>query len=191
LTPDDLLTLEAYARLRPAFRQRVMEHKRHRRVMLGDNVMLVFEDRLTMHYQVQEMLRAERLFEEAEIREELAAYNPLIPDGTNWKATMMIEFPDESERRLALARLVGVEDRVWVAVGDTDPVFAVADEDLERSTAEKTSSVHFLRFELSESAIALLKSGARLSVGIDHPEYRVHTEAVSSEMRESLIADLD
>lgn len=148
LTIDDLYPLEVYSRLRPEFRAQVMEHKAHRQLALGDHVTLSFEDRLTMHYQVQEMLRAERIFEADGIRDELDAYNPLIPDGSNWKATMLIEYPDERERRQALARLRGVEHRVWMQVEGHVPVFAIADEDMERSDDTKTSAVHFLRFEL-------------------------------------------
>jgi len=190
LTPEDLYSLEAYAKLRPEFRARVMEHKQHRRLPLGEHITLIFEDRLTMQYQIQEMLRVERIFEEQGILEELNAYNPLIPDGSNWKATMMIEYEDEEERRLALQRLVGIEDQTWVQIGDSDPVRAIADEDIERSTESKTSSVHFLRFELPVDAIAALKNGASLSVGVSNSGYS-HTADVDEAMRESLIADLD
>ena len=190
LTPEDLYSLEAYAKLRPEFRARVMEHKQHRRLPLGEHITLIFEDRLTMQYQIQEMLRVERIFEEQGILEELNAYNPLIPDGSNWKATMMIEYEDEEERRLALQRLVGIEDQIWVQIGDSDPVRAIADEDIERSTESKTSSVHFLRFELPADAIAALKNGASLSVGVSNSGYS-HTADVDEAMRESLIADLD
>lgn len=190
LTPEDLYPLEAYARLRPEFRERVIEHKAHRRLALGPHVTLAFEDRLTMHYQVQEMLRAERIFEPADIQSELDAYNPLIPDGTNWKATMLIEYPDEGERRLALGRLRGVEDRVWVRIGTLDRVFAMADEDMDRANDTKTSAVHFLRFELPPAAIGALRAGAGVSAGVDHPELRVHVDSVPELLRESLIADL-
>ena len=152
LAREDLLSLERYAAERPAFRERVIHHKRTRRLPIGPNATLHFEDRLTMQYQVQEILRTERIFEAGEIEAELEAYNPLIPDGANWKATFMIEFDDEDERRAALGRLVGIEDRVWARAGDSKPVWAVADEDLERTTDEKTSSVHFLRFELAPGA---------------------------------------
>jgi hypothetical protein len=191
LTTDDLMTLEAYSRGRPEFRRRVIAHKAHRRVALGEHVTLAFEDRLTMQYQIQEMLRAERIFEESGIREELDAYNPLIPDGHNWKATMMIEYADEHERRAALRRLIGVEDRVYVQVAGHAPVYAVADEDLTRETDEKTSSVHFLRFDLDRAMIAGLKSGADLAVGIDHPAYGALVDPVPPETRDSLLADLD
>jgi hypothetical protein len=190
LTPEDLHSLEAYAKLRPEFRARVMEHKRHRRLPLGEHITLIFEDRLTMHYQVQEMLRAERIFEEQGILDELNVYNPLIPGGSNWKATMMIEYEDEEERRLALQRLVGIEDQIWVQIGDSDPVQAIADEDIERSTESKTSAVHFLRFELPADRVAALKSGASLRAGVSNSHYS-HTAEASEAMRESLIADLD
>jgi len=189
LTPDDLYTLEAYAKLRDEYRTRVMAHKKHRRLPLGDHVLLLFEDRLTIQYQLQEMLRVERIFEAAGIAEELAAYNPLIPDGSNWKATMMIQFPDPEQRRVELERLVGIEDRVWVRVDDHLDVFGIADEDLERTTATKTSSVHFLRFELTPAMCDALKYGASLTAGVSHPEYTVVTE-LSEATRESLIADL-
>lgn len=190
LTLGDLHTLEAYAMLRSEFRARVMEHKKHRRLPLGEHVTLIFEDRLTMQYQIQEMLRVERIFEEQGILDELNAYNPLIPDGSNWKATMMIEYEDEEERHLALQRLVGIEDQTWIQIGDADPVRAIADEDIERSTESKTSSVHFLRFELPADMIAALKSGAFLRAGVSNTHYS-HTAEASEAMRESLIADLD
>jgi len=190
LTAEDLYPLEVYARVRPEFRERVMEHKAHRRLALGEHITLSFEDRLTMHYQVQEMLRAERIFEPEQIREELDAYNPLIPDGSNWKATMLIEYPNEGERRLALARLRGIEDRVWVRVGDQEPVFAVPDEDMERANDDKTSAVHFLRFELPPAAIDALRAGTGVSAGVGHPELTVHVREIPEVLRESLIADL-
>lgn len=190
LTPDDLHSLEAYAKLRQEFRARVMEHKQHRRLPLGQHITLIFEDRLTMQYQIQEMLRVERIFEEQGILEELNAYNPLIPDGSNWKATMMIEYQDEDERRVALQSLVGIEDQIWIRVENFDPIRAIADEDIARSTASKTSSVHFLRFELSADRVATLKGGASLEAGVSNTHYS-HTAQVSEAMRESLIADLD
>ena len=189
LTHDDLYTLEAYEKHRPEFRARVMEHKQHRRLSLGENVMLIFEDRLTMQYQVQEMLRTEKIFTEAGIAEELGAYNPLIPDGSNWKATMMIEYPDPEERQAALEQLLGIEDHVWVEIGSTKPIYAIADEDLERSTDVKTSSVHFLRFQLPPQSVKALKDGASLWFGIDHAQYACGQE-VPVAMCESLIADL-
>ena len=186
-----LLTLEAYARERSAFRARVMEHKRHRTVVLGEHVRLIFEDELTIRYQVQEMLRVERIFEEEGIQDEIDAYNPLIPDGRNFKATMMIEYEEVNERRAALARLKGIEDRTWVRVEACAPVYAIADEDLERETEEKTSSVHFLRFELASDMIEALKYGVGLAVGIDHPHYAASVDPLPPEIRSSLVKDLD
>ncbi len=191
LRRDDLYSLEDYARHRDEMRTRVMEHKAHRRLHLGDHLTLYFEDRLTILYQVQEMLRAERIFEPEGIRDELDAYNPLIPDGTNWKATLMIEYPDPAERNRELRRLVGIEHRVWLQVEGHAPVTAIADEDLERSNEEKTSSVHFLRFELTAGMIGALKGGAPLRAGVDHPAYPVRLESVPELLRESLVADLD
>ena len=191
LTRNDLLSLEQYSSERPAFRQRVMQHKRHRRVDLGDCVSLYFEDRLTMHYQVQEMLRAERIFEAEGIQEELDAYNPLIPDGSNWKATMMIQIADIEARRVALASMQGIERQVWMRVGEHPPVRPIADEDLERETEEKTSSVHFLRFELTPEMVAAAKAGAPLSAGIDHPAYRAESGPLPEAVRQALVADLD
>ena len=179
LTRDDLMSLEDYSERRAAFRSEVMAHKKNRKVALGEHATLYFEDRLTIQYQVQEMLRAERIFERDGIQEELDAYNPLIPDGSNLKATFMIEYPDEAERKQALARLVGVEDRVWVQA-----------EDLDRETEEKTSSVHFLRFELDDAMVAALKQGAALRVGVDHPEYEAVVSALPDPVRDSLCGDL-
>lgn len=190
ITRDSLMTLEAYAKARNEFRARVMAHKKNRTLALGDNVTLLFEDELTIRYQVQEMLRAERIFEEEGIQDELDAYNPLIPDGSNWKATMMIEYPDVEQRRQMLGRLVGIEDKVWVKVEGHPRVYAIADEDLERETETKTSSVHFLRFELDASMAEALKRGARLSAGIDHPQYNATVEEVSAPVREALVSDL-
>jgi hypothetical protein len=186
---DSLLTLEAYARERNAFRSRVIEHKKARTVHLGEHLTLVFEDELTIRYQVQEMLRIERLFEEGDIQAELDVYNPLVPDGTNLKATLMIEYEDPVERRARLVELRGIEDRVWVQVEGGERVYAIADEDLERETEEKTSAVHFLRFELNEADRRALKAGAGLTIGVDHPHYRAVTE-VSAETRAALAADL-
>jgi hypothetical protein len=182
------MSLETYADERIAFRDRVLAHKRNRRLDLGTNAALYFEDRLTMQYQVQEMLRIERIFEAAGINEELEAYNPLI---SNWKATFMVEFPEEEERREMLTRLVGIEDRVFIQVVDFDRVFAIADEDLERADAGKTSAVHFLRFELPAEQVSALKSGASLIAGIDHDNYRVEVSPVAENIRESLVNDLD
>ena len=191
LRREDLLGLERYAAERPAFRERVIRHKRSRRLPIGPNATLHFEDRLTIQYQVQEILRTERIFEPGEIEAELDAYNPLIPDGSNWKATFMIEFDDEDERRAALGRLVGIEGRVWVRVGGSDPVWAIADEDLDRSTGEKTSAVHFLRFELPLGLAARARAGASLAFGIDHPGYPHRADPVPEAVRASLAADLD
>lgn len=185
-----LMTLEAYAKARPEFRKQVLAHKKHRTLALGPNVTLVFEDELTMRYQVQEMLRAERIFEESGIQDELDAYNPLIPDGGNWKATMLIEYPDVTERQRMLARLIGIEDRVWVRVEGSERVYAIADEDLERETSEKTASVHFLRFELSDGAKARLRAGAALAAGVDHENYRYQIDEVDEPARLSLMKDL-
>jgi hypothetical protein len=191
LSRDDLYSLEQYAEARPAFREKVLAHKKNRRLDLGTNAALYFEDRLTMQYQVQEMLRIEKIFEADGIREELDAYNPLIPDGSNWKATFMVEFPEIEERKAMLAKLVGIEDRVYVQVADFDRVHPIADEDLERDTEEKTSAVHFLRFELPPEQVRALKGGASLIAGIDHENYRVEVSPVPDNIRESLVADLD
>lgn len=190
LTRQDLMSLEQYAVERPDFRARVLAHKQNRRLPLGTNATLYFEDRLTMQYQVQEMLRIERIFEADGIADELDAYNPLIPDGSNWKATFMVEFPDIEERRAMLKSLVGIEGRVYVQVDGHERVFAIADEDLERSDADKTSAVHFLRFELEPAMIKALKSGAQLSAGIDHENYRVSVSPVDYNVRDSLVEDL-
>jgi hypothetical protein len=190
LTRDDLYPLEKYAEIRAQFRDRVMAHKKNRQVPVGPNATLYFEDRLTMHYQVQEMLHAERIFEPAGIADELEAYNPLIPDGRNWKATFMVEFPEIEERRVALARLKGIERRVWVQVAGFDPVMAIADEDLERENETKTSSVHFLRFELSVPMAHAVKQNADIGVGIDHPAYRHRIEKLPRAVRDSLAADI-
>ena len=190
LTRDSLLTLEAYAKARPAMRAEVMAQKKLRRVALGANILLIFENELLIRYQIQEMLRVEKIFEEDGIRHEFDTYAPLVPSGSNLKATMQIEYADESERRTMLAKLRGVEDRVWVRIAGFDPVFAVADEDLERENAEKTSAVHFLRFELSTGMIAAAKSGAAISVGVDHPEYEANTGALPEAVRASLASDL-
>lgn len=191
LTRDDLYSLEQYADIRDEFRNKVLAHKRNRRVELGTNAALYFEDRLTMQYQVQEMLRIERIFEAAGIEDELGAYNPLIPDGSNWKATFMVEFPEVEERRAMLGRLVGIEDKVYVQVEGFDRVYAIADEDLERSNDQKTSAVHFMRFELSAEETGALKSGASLAAGIDHENYQVEIFPLAENIRQSLIGDLD
>jgi hypothetical protein len=190
ITCDSLMTLEAYAKARAEFRARVMAHKKNRTLALGEHLTLIFEDELTVRYQIQEMLRAERIFEEAGIRGELEAYNPLVPEGSNWKATLMIEYPDVAERSRMLARLIGIEDRVWVQVAGHARVYAIADEDLDRDNAEKTSAVHFLRFELDRAMVRALQQGAGLAVGVDHPEYAATVASVAPAMRASLAADL-
>jgi len=189
LTPADLYSLEHYARIRPEFRTRVIDHKKQRRVALGKHAALYFEDALTMQYQVQEMLRIERIFEAQGIQDELDVYNPLVPDGSNWKATFMIEYEDVDERRAALARLVGIESYVWLQVAGCDPVRPVANEDLERSTPDKTAAVHFLRFELTPPMVAAIKAGAAIHAGIDHRACQATTR-VPEAVRASLAADL-
>jgi hypothetical protein len=191
LSRDDLMSLEQYAEARGAFRDKVLEHKKNRRLDLGTNAALYFEDRLTMQYQVQEMLRIEKIFEADGINEELEAYNPLIPDGSNWKATFMVEFPEVEERKAMLTQLVGIENRVYVHVADFERVYAIADEDLERADEEKTSAVHFLRFELPPEQVAALQSGAALIAGIDHENYRVEISPVPANIRDSLVNDLE
>jgi hypothetical protein len=190
ISRDSLLTLEAYAKAREDFRARVIAHKKNRKVHLGENITLIFEDELTIRYQIQEMLRAEKIFDEVGIQEELEAYGPLVPDGANWKATMMIEFPDPAERAARLRELIGIQDRVWVKVEGYDPVYAIADEDLERETGEKTSSVHFLRFELNAGMIEALRHDLPLSMGIGHPGYNMPPEPVTGVVKDSLISDL-
>jgi len=190
ITCDSLMTLETYAKARPEFRKRVIEHKKLRTLALGEHVTLIFEDELTIRYQIQEMLRIEKIFEEEGILHELESYTPLVPDGNNFKATMMIEYDDPVERKKALSKLIGVEDRVWVQVEGSPKVYAIADEDLERENDEKTSSVHFLRFELSKDMCEALKYGVTLSVGIDHENYRVAISPVPATSRNALVADL-
>jgi hypothetical protein len=190
LTPDDLLPLERYHKERARMRAEVLVHKRDRQAPIGPNVTLYFEDRLTMQYQVQEMLRVERIFEADAIQEELDSYNPLIPDGRNWKATFLLEFPDADERRERLSQLKGVEDRCWVQVAGFDRVWAIADEDLERENDDKTSSVHFLRFELSPQMCAQVKAGAAIAAGIDHDNYRHAVASLPQNVRESIAKDL-
>lgn len=189
LKREDLMTLEEYARKRPEFRARVIAHKKNRVVPLGPHATLHFEDALTMQYQIQEMLRLERIFEPELIQEELDVYNPLIPDGSNWKASFMLEFPDPEERKKRLSELVGIEHAVWLQVDDLPKIAPIANEDLERSTEEKTSSVHFLRFELSPEAKAAAKAGAPIRAGIDHPRYHAET-TLPENVRVSLVADL-
>ena len=191
LTRESLFSLEKYAEVRSDFRAEVMAHKRDRRLPLGTNAALYFEDRLTMQYQVQEMLRIERIFEASGIAEELDAYNPLIPDGDNWKATFMVEFPDVAERKAMLQKLVGIEDRVWMQIDEFDRIRPIADQDLERDTEDKTSAVHFLEFRLPPEQIQALKDGASLAAGIDHENYRVDVRPVPENVRTSLLNDLD
>jgi hypothetical protein len=190
ITRDSLMTLEAYARSRKDFRARVLEHKKPRAVHLGDHVTLLFEDELTIRYQIQEMLRIEKTFEESGIQDELDAYNPLVPDGRNFKATMLLEYEQVDERRAALAKLKGIEDRVWVRVEGSPKVYAIADEDMERENEEKTSAVHFLRFELTKEMAETLKYGVALSIGVDHPAYTASADPVSPETRTALAKDL-
>ncbi|ESQ08345.1 MAG TPA: DUF3501 domain-containing protein [Chromatiaceae bacterium] len=190
LTRNDLFSLEKYAEQRSEFRARVMAHKKDRQVPIGAHATLYFEDRLTMHYQIQEMLRAERIFDAAGIQDELDAYNPLIPDGSNWKATFMIEFDDADERRDALVRLVGIEHKIWVQVADHRKVYAIADEDLTRSTGDKTSAVHFVRFELTAAMVDAVKAGSPVQMGSDHKEYGYQSELTPATCQ-SLANDLD
>jgi len=190
ISRDSLMTLEAYAKARKDFRARVIAHKKDRTVALGDHVTLIFEDELTIRYQVQEMLRVEKIFEEQGIQDELDAYNPLVPDGRNLKATMMIEYEDLEERRTALAKLRGIEDKAWVRVEGSAKVYAIADEDLDRETEEKTSSVHFLRFELTPAMAAALKGGAPIGIGIDHSHYQAKIDPVAPAIRASLVEDI-
>ena len=191
LQASDLMSLEEYHEARPEFRERVLAHKQNRQVAVGPNATLYFEDQLTVQYQVQEMLRIEKIFESEAINEELEAYVPLIPDGSNLKATFMVEFPDPEERRRELMRLIGIEGKVYVQVSGFDRIYAIADEDLERATEEKTSAVHFVRFELALIMRKALKDGAELRIGIDHPNYRHFVDPVSVVVRNSLVADLD
>ncbi len=190
LTRDDLYSLEEYAQLRPGYRAEILAHKKDRKITIGAHATLAFEDRRTIQYQVQEMLRIERIFEAAGIEEELGAYNPLIPDGGNLKATFMLEYTDVDERRDALCLLHGIEDRVWLRAGDEEPVWAVADEDMDRATDEKTSAVHFLRFELGSLGCAAIESGAAIAIGIDHPHYRYEVSPVEERVRVALAVDL-
>ena len=190
LRREDLYSLEKYSVMRDEFRKQVMDHKKNRRVAIGDHVALYFEDEMTMRYQIQEMLRIERIFEDAAIQDELDTYNALIPEGSNWKATAMLEFEDVDVRRRRLAELTGLENLVWMQVADNERAFAIANEDLERSTEEKTSAVHFMRFELTPAMIAGLRNGGALSFGCDHEGYR-HQARVSAQTRSALMQDLD
>ena len=188
---DSLMTLEAYAKARKEFRAKVLAHKKNRIVHLGEHLTLIFEDELTIRYQVQEMLRVEKIFEEDGIQDELDAYNPLIPDGSNFKATMLLEYEDVEERKAALAQMKGIEDKVWVRVEGCARVYAIADEDLERENDEKTSSVHFLRFELTKEMAEALKYGMALAVGVDHRAYTASVDPAPAEIRAALVKDLD
>jgi hypothetical protein len=190
LSRADLWSLEEYAELRPGFRQQVIAHKKNRQVPLGENARLYFEDALTIKYQIQEMLRIEKVFEAAGIAEELESYNPLIPDGHNWKATLMVEYPDPAERALRLSQLIGIEDKVWLQVEDCDRVYPIADEDISRENEVKTSSVHFLRFELTPVMMAAVARGAAIFAGVDHPAYTVGPIRLSPGVRDSLAADI-
>jgi len=185
------MSLEQYAIERPRVRAEIMAHKQHRTVQVGPHTTWCFEDRATIRYQVLEMLRAERIFESEGIQDELDAYNPLIPGGSDWRVTLLIEFPDPEVRRAALPELIGIEDRCWVRVGEMERVYAIADEDMPRENAEKTSAVHFLRFELTPSMVAAMKSGAPLGLGVDHDNYRHTLARVSVEVRDALSHDLD
>ncbi|HEY3851346.1 MAG TPA: DUF3501 family protein [Steroidobacteraceae bacterium] len=191
LSRTDLMSLEQYSIERPRLRNEVIAHKQQRNVQVGPNMTWCFEDRTTIRYQVLEMLRAERIFESAGIQDELDAYNPLIPSGSNWKATLLLEFADPEERRVALENLIGVEDRCWVRVSEMERVFAIADEDLERENEDKTSAVHFLRFELTPSMVEAMKSGATLSIGVDHEHYRHSLTPLPDTVRAALAGDLD
>ena len=190
LERKDLWSLEQYAEKREAFRAEVLAHKQNRRVLVGQHILLVFEDDKTIRYQIQEMLRIEKVFEAAGIKEELEAYNPLIPDGDNWKCSMLIQYPEVEERRLRLAELLDVENRVWVQAGETEKLFALADEDLERANGDKTSAVHFLRFQLEAAQVSAVKDGAAVTFGIDHKNYQEEDVLVSENVRASLAADL-
>ena len=191
LSRADLWSLEEYAEQRLAFRARIMEHKKTRQLALGDHARLYFEDLLTIRYQMQEMLRIEKIFEAAGIDEELDTYNPLIPDGHNWKATFMLEYEDPAEREVRLTQMIGIENKVWLQVDGCDKIYAITDEDLERTTEEKTSSVHFMRYELDSSMITAVKRGAAISAGIEHPGYPIEAFTVDSAIRNSLANDLE
>ena len=190
LSREDLYSLEEYAEIRDEFRKRVMEHKKNRRLDLGDNLVLFFEDRLIMQYQIQEMLKAEKIFEAEGIQEELDAYNPLIPDGTNWKVTMMVQYADVEQRKKMLQKLIGIENKIWLQVDGMEKVYPIADEDLERSTEDKTSAVHFLRFELAPSMIAEIHKGTNIAAGVDHENYQVQLDSIPENVASSLADDL-
>ncbi len=190
LRREDLYSLEEYAAMRDEYRRKIMAHKENRRLELGDNILLSFEDKLIMQYQVQEMLKAEKIFEAEGIEEELAAYNPLIPDGTNWKVTMLIQYPEVEERQKQLTRLIGIENKIWMQVEGFEKIYAIADEDLERDNAEKTSAVHFMRYELESEMIAAVKTGAAIAAGVDHENYQALVQPITTNVRDSLASDL-
>lgn len=190
LTRSDLWSLEEYAAKRPEFRANVISHKKDRQVLIGDHLLLIFEDKLTIQYQIQEMLRIERVFEAQGIQDELDAYNPLIPDGDNFKCSLLIQYGDVEERKRRLSELVGVEDTIWLQFGDTGKIFAIADEDMDRDDADKTSAVHFLRYQLNPDQIAAAKRGTVLTIGVDHPHYEVQNAQIADNVRQSLVADL-
>ena len=190
LTRKDLYSLEQYSEMRSDFRKKIIAHKENRRLELGENVLLMFEDRLVMQYQIQEMLKAEKIFEADAIEEELETYNPLIPDGTNWKATMLIQYTDVDERQKQLARLIGIEDKIWMQVAGHEKIYAIADEDLERDNDQKTSAVHFLRYELDADMIKTAKAGGEISAGVDHENYQAVVSPIAANVRDSLVADL-
>ena len=190
LTRKDLYSLETYSEMRDEFRKKIIAHKENRRLELGNHILLSFEDKLIMQYQIQEMLKAERIFEAAAIEEELEVYNPMIPDGTNWKATMLIQYTDVAERQRELTRLIGIEDLIWMQVDGYEKIYAIADEDLERTNDEKTSAVHFMRFELEPDMVTAVKANATISAGVDHENYQAALSPVSDELRQSLLTDL-
>ena len=190
LERKDLWSLEEYSEKRESFRGEVLQHKENRRVLLGMHVLLVFEDRLTIRYQIQEMLRIEKIFEAASIQEELDAYNPLIPDGDNWKCSMLIQYPDAEQRKTRLSDLVDIENQVWVQIAEGDKIFAITDEDLDRANDDKTSAVHFLRFQFDTAMVSALRSGSTITFGIDHAMYRVKDTVVDESVRQSLAADV-
>ncbi|RKZ58248.1 MAG: DUF3501 domain-containing protein [Gammaproteobacteria bacterium] len=190
LTRQDLYSLEDYSEMRDDYRKKVMAHKVNRRLELGDHILLTFEDKLIMQYQIQEMLKAEKIFESIAIEEELETYNPLIPDGSNWKATLMIQYPDVEERQRQLALLIGIEDLIWMQVDGFDKTYAIADEDLERTNDVKTSAVHFMRFELDQAMVAAAKAGADISAGVEHKNYQAIISPVANNLRDSLTTDL-
>ena len=190
LSHAHLLSLEAYAKARPEMRAQVIAHKKNRSLALGEHVTLIFEDEITIRYQIQEMLRAERIYEEVGIQDELDAYNPLIPDGSNWKATLLLEYPDVVQRQAMLVRLKGIEDHLWVQVAERPKIYAFADEDMERANAEKTSAVHFMRIEFDSASLSAIKAGAAISIGIDHPHYQVQLSTLPENIRNALVKDL-